>query len=83
MNYRNLCDIPPVGKPGDLAEVWADPKYRGQTGTIIEVRPSKYQRPDYCYVMYVYRIRFENGIQRTFRACDCTVKKRGQENGET
>ena len=82
MNYWNLCDIPPVGKAGDFACPWVDYERASEYGEIIEVRPAKMQDPSYCYVLYLYKIRFSDGTIKSYRAWDCTVKAKDEQRKE-
>lgn len=80
--FGPLADRPPVGKVGDQARPWRDYSRRDEYGTIEEVRPAKNQDPYYCYLLYVYRIRFKDGTSRTYKTGDCIVKKANEETEE-
>lgn len=77
--FGPIVDRPPLGKVGDLARPWKDYSRQSEYGEITEVRPAKNQDPTFCYLLYVYRIRFKDGTSRIYKAGECEIKKKGND----
>lgn len=80
--FGPLADRKPIGEVGDLACPWKDYSRRDEYGEIVEVRPAKVQDPYYCYVLYVYKIKFKDGETHVYKTGNCTVKKRTNDETE-
>ena len=80
--FGPLIDKQPAGRVGDLACPWIDYERASEYGEIIEVRPSKMQDPSYCYVLYLYKIRFSDGKIKSYKAGHCTVKAKNEQRKE-
>ena len=80
--FGPLADRKPIGEVGDLACPWKDYSRCHEYGEIVEVRPAKVQDPCYCYVLYVYKIKFKDGETHVYKTGNCTVKKRTNDETE-